>query len=225
VVHDAGVSDDALIAHSELAEAVGAGRELAHIAPLVARHGSRLAGARGALLLLREGDDLVTAAGWDIGSPPVLRLPLGSEPPPPLVGSPTWMPLDRAGLLLGVSVRELGVSDVREALIVGLAFRSALLGVMLAFAPRTGPARDVAPLVGFAAAAANAIAFALRSAWGRASRPRSASGRAGRASCTTTHSSNSPRFVSHLRPAPASRTRPSARSWSRPTRRSPGCGG
>jgi signal transduction histidine kinase len=155
-----------LEATAAIARAVGAETDLSRVLELVVKRGRALIDAHDVLILLREGDELVVAAGAG-------HVSLDDEPRRiSVAGSTAGEVLDErrsrrlsdADAELLVPAVQLGVTQATTALLVPLLYRGEALGVLVAF-DRLGSNAlfshdDQALLEAFAAQAATAVATA-----------------------------------------------------------------
>ncbi len=155
-----------LEATTAIARAVGGETRLERVLELIVKRGRALVEARALVILLEEGEDLVLAAGAGRFDPHALGRRLRED-------GTTWGEVCRSGRAeriadvpsrLRISADRLGVSDARTALLVPLAFRGRMLGVLAAFDRLTSdPAfrgDDERLMLAFAAIAATAVATA-----------------------------------------------------------------
>jgi signal transduction histidine kinase len=154
-----------LQATAAIARAVGGETELERILELIVKRGRALMEAHDVLIMLREGDELVIAAGAGhvhIGG--VARLPLvGSTAGEVLADGRPRRIADAARELL-IPPDQLGLDDASTALLVPLVYRGQSLGVLAAFDRLDGDGAftrdDEQLLEAFAAQAATAVATA-----------------------------------------------------------------
>jgi signal transduction histidine kinase len=154
-----------LQATAAIARAVGGETELERILELIVKRGRALMEAHDVLIMLREGDELVIAAGAGhvhIGG--VARLPLvGSTAGEVLADGRPRRIADAARELL-IPPDQLGLDDASTALLVPLVYRGQRLGVLAAFDRLDGDGAftrdDEQLLEAFAAQAATAVATA-----------------------------------------------------------------
>jgi signal transduction histidine kinase len=154
-----------LQATAAIARAVGGETELERILELIVKRGRALMEAHDVLIMLREGDELVIAAGAGhvhIGG--VARLPLvGSTAGQVLADGRPRRIADAARELL-IPPDQLGLDDASTALLVPLVYRGQSLGVLAAFDRLDGDGAftrdDEQLLEAFAAQAATAVATA-----------------------------------------------------------------
>lgn len=157
---------EGLEATTAIARALGSETDLARVLELIVKRGRALVRARTVVLLLREGDRLVTAAGAGQLDEGALRSELSVE------GSVAGDVLrdgrpERVadvGVRLGVEDERMGVVGAETALLVPLRYRERPLGVLCAFdrldpQPEFGD-REEDLLQAFAASAATAVATA-----------------------------------------------------------------
>jgi signal transduction histidine kinase len=154
-----------LQATAAIARAVGGETELDRILELVVKRGRALIEAHDVLIMLRDGDELVIAAGAghvQVGEPE--RLPLaGSTAGQVLAEGRSRRIADAAHELL-IPPEQLGVGHATTALLVPLVYRGQGLGVLAAFDRLDGDGAfshdDEQLLEAFAAQAATAVATA-----------------------------------------------------------------
>jgi signal transduction histidine kinase len=154
-----------LQATAAIAHAIGGETELEKILELVVKRGRALVEAHDVLIMLREGDELVVAAGAGhvtIGEG--ARLPLtGSTAGEVLAAGHPRRIADAVGELR-ISPEQLGVGGASTALLVPLLYRGQSLGVLAAFDRLEGDGAftrdDEQLLEAFAAQAATAVAMA-----------------------------------------------------------------
>ena len=154
-----------LQATAAIARAVGGETDLERILELVVKRGRALMDAHDVLIMLRDGDELVIAAGAghvDVGR--AARLPLvGSTAGQVLAQGRSRRIADAARELL-IPPEQLGLDHASTALLVPLVYRGQSLGVLAAFDRLDGDgafSRDDEQLLeAFAAQAATAVATA-----------------------------------------------------------------
>ncbi|HEX8084536.1 MAG TPA: GAF domain-containing sensor histidine kinase [Solirubrobacteraceae bacterium] len=155
-----------LEATTAIARAIGGETRLERVLELIVKRGRALVSARGVLIALLDGEDLVVAA--TAGEMPAglkgRRLPVAeSELGDVLRSRRPERVADVAARLRG-SGRQLGLSDARSALLVPLDFRGRAVGVLAAFDRIDDvegfEADDERLMLGFAASAATAVATA-----------------------------------------------------------------
>ena len=149
---------------TEIARALAGETELDRVLELIVKRGRALVEARGVVIMLLEGEDLVVAAGaGDVAASAAnARLPVGGS----LSGEVVLK--GRAERIADVQSRLQGratvMAGVGSALLVPLIFRGASHGVLAAFDRRVGGPEftdeDERLLSGFAASAAAAVATA-----------------------------------------------------------------
>jgi signal transduction histidine kinase len=154
-----------LSATQAIAVAVGAETDLTLVLDLVAQRGLAMIDARSILILLREGDDLMLAAGAGKGHPKIgARIPISASRAghAMVIQRPTRI-VD-VSLELRVLPQMLGVQPARAALVVPLVYRGSALGVLVAFdrdhQTYSFRDQDEQVLAAFAASAATAVATA-----------------------------------------------------------------
>jgi signal transduction histidine kinase len=153
-----------LQATQTIALAVGTETELDRVLELIVKRGRALVEARSVVILLREGDALVLAASAGHAEPARgqrLRLESASGG---VLGHGRPERITDIALQLRIAPEQLGVGEVKSALLVPLSHRSQPLGVLIAFDPdNTASAfttEDEQTLKAFAASAATAVATA-----------------------------------------------------------------
>lgn len=152
----------ALDAARNIADAISAESELDRVLELIANRGRALINAQAVLILLLEGDDLVTAASAG-QSNPVLgrRVPVGASTCGDVLigGVPRRVPAPA----LKVDPEDIGVRGSANALIVPMIQRGERIGVLLAFDRGVGRGEfsdaDEGLLRTYATSAANAVAI------------------------------------------------------------------
>jgi signal transduction histidine kinase len=160
-----------LEATTEIARAVGGETNLDRILEIVVKRGRALVEARSLLLMLREGDELVTAsiAGEREGGMAKARIPVSGSIPGRVLEAraPSRVHDLDPSLMARPGKSDMGVT----ALFVPLLFRSQPLGVLVALDPLGRDSgfsdEDESVLVSFAASAATAVATAQTVAEGR----------------------------------------------------------
>ena len=152
-------------ATSAIAQALGTETSLDRVLELVVKRARALVEARSVLVLLREDDDLVLAAGAG-------QVSRGADRRVPIAGSTTGEVLESerprritdVDSQLRIPAEKLGVTDASVALMVPLIYRGRALGVLAAFDRMTGEESftndDEQVLRSFAASAATAVATA-----------------------------------------------------------------
>jgi signal transduction histidine kinase len=154
-----------LEATAAIARAVGAETDLSRVLELVVKRGRALVEAHDVLILLREGDELVVAAGaGHVSLEAARRIPVQGSTAGEVLAERRSRRLSDAPEELRVPASELGLENARAALIVPLMYRGEALGVLSAFDRIGTDARftpdDQALLEAFAAQAATAVATA-----------------------------------------------------------------
>jgi signal transduction histidine kinase len=154
-----------LEATAAIARAVGAETDLNRVLELVVKRGRALVDAHDILILLRDGDELVVAAGAGyVSVDEPRRVPVQGSTAGLVLAERRSRRLSDAGSELLVPAAELGVVDAQTALLVPLLYRGEALGVLMAFDRLGSDARftrdDEALLEAFAAQAATAVATA-----------------------------------------------------------------
>lgn len=158
-----------LEASTAIARAVGGETDLGRILELIVKRARALVGARGVLILLREGDELVVAAlaGQLAGELLQSRIPIeGSISGHVMQNQRSERLANVRDQLRFAMARQV---DVRSGLFVPLVFRGRGLGVLNVFDPGEGgeeefTREDEQLLEGFAASAATAVATAQTAA-------------------------------------------------------------
>jgi signal transduction histidine kinase len=154
-----------LEATAAIARAVGAETDLSRVLELVVKRGRALVEAHDVLILLREGDELVVAAGaGHVSLDAARRIPVEASTAGEVLAERRSRRLADAADELRVPASELGLENARAALMVPLLYRGEALGVLCAFDRIGSDARfsldDQALLEAFAAQAATAVATA-----------------------------------------------------------------
>jgi signal transduction histidine kinase len=154
-----------LEATQAVAVAVGAETDLDRVLELIAKRGRAIVEARSVLIVLREVDDLVIAAGAGHGDARLgARFPIAESTSGQAMLAKRPFRVDNPSSQLLVSPNRLGVPDARSALLVPLVYRGEALGVMAAFDRGSESLQfdehDEQLLVAFAASAATAVATA-----------------------------------------------------------------
>jgi signal transduction histidine kinase len=154
-----------LQATAAIAHAIGGETELEKILELVVKRGRALVEAHDVLIMLREGDELVVAAGAGhvtIGEG--ARLPLRGSTAGEVLAAGHPRRIGDAVGELRISPEQLGVGGASTALLVPLLYRGQSLGVLAAFDRLEGDGAftrdDEQLLEAFAAQAATAVAMA-----------------------------------------------------------------
>ena len=157
---------EGLEATTAIARAVGSETDLARVLELVVKRGRALVRARSVVLLLRDGERLVAAAGAGQLDEQTLRSSLSAESSVVSEVLRDGRPerITDVGARLGVEDERLGIVGAETALIVPLRYRDRALGVLCAFDrldedPEFGD-REEQLLQAFAASAATAVATA-----------------------------------------------------------------
>jgi signal transduction histidine kinase len=154
-----------LEATAAIARAVGAETDLSRVLELVVKRGRALVEAHDVLILLREGDELVVAAGaGDVSLDEPRRIPVEGSTAGEVLAERRSRRLADAPDEMRVPATELGLANATAALMVPLMYRGEALGVLSAFDRIGSDARfshdDQALLEAFAAQAATAVATA-----------------------------------------------------------------
>lgn len=160
-----------LEATTEIARAVGGETNLDRILEIVVKRGRALVEARSLLIMLCEGEELVTAsvAGEREGGMAKARIPISGSIPGRVLeaGAPSRIHDLDPSLMARPGKSDMGVT----ALLVPLLFRGQPLGVLVALDPLGRDSgfsdEDESVLVSFAASAATAVATAQTVAEGR----------------------------------------------------------
>ena len=154
-----------LQATAAIARAIGGETDLERILELVVKRGRALIGAHDVLIMLRDGEDLVIAAGAGhvtIGDG--ARLPLSGSTAGEVLAEGRPRRIADAPHELRIPPEELGVGHASTALLVPLTYRGQGLGVLAAFDRLEGDGAftrdDEQLLEAFAAQAATAVATA-----------------------------------------------------------------
>jgi signal transduction histidine kinase len=154
-----------LQATAAIARAVGGETELDRILELVVKRGRALIDAHDVLIMLRDGDELVVAAGaGHVTVSDHARLPLSGSTAGEVLAEGRSRRIDDAAHQLRIPPERLGLDHATTALLVPLVYRNQSLGVLAAFDRLDGDGaftRDDAQLLeAFAAQAATAVATA-----------------------------------------------------------------
>jgi signal transduction histidine kinase len=154
-----------LQATAAIARAVGGETELDRILELVVKRGRALVDAHDVLIMLRDGDELVVAAGaGHVTVSDHARLPLSGSTAGEVLAEGRSRRIDDAAHQLRIPPERLGLDHATTALLVPLVYRNQRLGVLAAFDRLDGDGaftRDDAQLLeAFAAQAATAVATA-----------------------------------------------------------------
>jgi signal transduction histidine kinase len=154
-----------LEATTAIARAIGAETQLERVLELIVKRGRALIDARDVLILLRDGDDLVIAAGAGrVTVSEEVRIPLAQSTAGEVLAQGRSRRIADAHRELRVPAERLGVQRAEAALLVPLAYRNTSLGVLAAFdhveggEPFTPDEEQL--LEAFAAQAATAVATA-----------------------------------------------------------------
>ena len=153
-----------LRATAAIARAVGGETELDRILELVVKRGRALLEAHDVLIMLRDGDELVIAAGAghvEVGR--AQRLPLAGSTAGQVLAEGRSRRIADAARELLIAPERLGLDHATKALLVPLVYHGQSLGVLAAFDRLDGDAftRDDEQLLeAFAAQAATAVATA-----------------------------------------------------------------
>jgi signal transduction histidine kinase len=154
-----------LQATAAIARAVGGETELERILELVVKRGRALIEAHDVLIMLREGDELVIAAGaGHVHIDDAARLPLAGSTAGQVLADGRPRRIADAARELLIPPARLGLDDASTALLVPLVYRGQSLGVLAAFDRLEGDGAftrdDEQLLEAFAAQAATAVATA-----------------------------------------------------------------
>jgi signal transduction histidine kinase len=153
-----------LQATAAIARAIGGETELERVLELVVKRGRALVEAHDVLILLREGDELVVAAGaGHVNITEDIRVPLAASTAGEVLASGASRRIVDVSELR-VPPEQLGVGAAASALLVPLVYRGTGLGVLAAFDRLDGDGAftrdDEQLLEAFAAQAATAVATA-----------------------------------------------------------------
>lgn len=154
-----------LQATAAIARAVGGETELERILELVVKRGRALVDAHDVIIMLRDGEDLVVAAGaGHVTISDSVRVPLSGSTAGEVLASGHPRRIADAAHGLRISPERLGVGHASTALLVPLLYRGQGLGVLAAFDRLEGDGAftydDEQLLEAFAAQAATAVATA-----------------------------------------------------------------
>ncbi|HEY7622450.1 MAG TPA: GAF domain-containing sensor histidine kinase [Solirubrobacteraceae bacterium] len=154
-----------LQATAAIARAIGDETKLERVLELVVKRGRALVEAHDVLILLRQGDELVVAAGaGHVEVTEDIRFPLDAATAGEVLASGRSRRIVDAANELRVPPAELGVEQASAALLVPLVYRGTGLGVLAAFDRLDGDGSftrdDEQLLQAFAAQAATAVATA-----------------------------------------------------------------
>jgi signal transduction histidine kinase len=155
-----------LQATAAIARAIGGETDLERVLELVVKRGRALVEAHDVLILLRQGDDLVVAAGAGhvMVSDEEVRVPVSASTAGEVLATGRSRRIADAARELRVPPSQLGVERASAALLVPLVYRGAGLGVLAAFDRLDGDGNftrdDEQLLEAFAAQAATAVATA-----------------------------------------------------------------
>jgi signal transduction histidine kinase len=152
-------------ATAAIARAVGGETELDPVLDLIVKRGRALIEARAVLILLRESNDLVVAAGsGQVDLRNRARLPVTDSTSGEVLRAGTARRTTDVVHDLRIRPAALGVPDATAALLVPLVYRGERLGVLVAFDRLSSDegfsAHDEEVLTAFAASAATAVATA-----------------------------------------------------------------
>ncbi|MDQ6779031.1 MAG: GAF domain-containing sensor histidine kinase [Actinomycetota bacterium] len=154
-----------LEATRDVATAIGTDTGLARVLELIVKRARALVEANAVLIMLREGDELVLAAGaGHILDMQGLRLPIDKSTSGRVLERGKAERISDVATRLRIAAADLGVPDAHTALMVPMAHRGDTLGVLAAFdrGPDHGAfsEEDEQLLRTFAATGANAVAMA-----------------------------------------------------------------
>jgi signal transduction histidine kinase len=154
-----------LEATAAIARAVGAETDLARVLELVVKRGRALVDAHDVLILLREGDELVVAAGaGHVSLDEPRRIPMAGSTSGAVLAEGRSRRLADLSTELLIPATALGVASASTALLVPLMYRGEALGVLMAFDRLGQDSRfsddDQSLLESFAVQAATAVATA-----------------------------------------------------------------
>ena len=157
---------EGLQATTAIARALGSETDLDRVLELIVKRGRALVRARSVVLLLHEGDRLVTAAGAGQLDAGILdaSLPASESVAGEVLRSGRPERIADVSVRLGLHDEQLAIAGAETALLVPLRYRGRALGVLCAFdrldeEPEFGD-RDEELLLSFAASAATAVATA-----------------------------------------------------------------
>ena len=154
-----------LEATRDVATAIGADAGLDRVLELIVKRARALVQANSVLIMLREGDELVVAAGAGrVGDVRGVRLPINRSTSGQVLERGRPERISDVTTRLRVAAADLGVPDAHTALLVPMSHRGDSLGLLAAFdhGPDHGvfSEEDEALLRTFGATAANAVAMA-----------------------------------------------------------------
>ena len=155
-----------LSAMTEIADALGAETELEPVLELIVKRAVALVAARGVLVLLPErgAPFLRVAASAGAIVPAARRIPIAGTRSGEVLRSGEAIRIDDVGEDSRLYAAALGAPDAQTALLVPMAYRRRIAGVLVAIDRRSGTptfdARDEELLRGFAASAAIAVVTA-----------------------------------------------------------------
>jgi signal transduction histidine kinase len=155
-----------LRAMTEIADALGAETELEPVLELIVKRAGALVGARGVLVLLPEhgAPFLRVAASAGAIVPAARRIPIAGTRSGEVLRSGEGIRIDDVGEDSRLYAAALGAPDAQTALLVPMAYRRRIAGVLVAIDRRSGTptfdARDEELLRGFASSAAIAVVTA-----------------------------------------------------------------
>jgi signal transduction histidine kinase len=155
-----------LSAMTEIADALGAETELEPVLELIAKRAGALVAARGVLVLLPErgAPFLRVAASAGAIVPAARRIPIAGTRSGEVLRSGAAIRIDDVGEDSRLYAAALGAPDAQTALLVPMAYRRRIAGVLVAIDRRSGTptfdTRDEELLRGFASSAAIAVVTA-----------------------------------------------------------------
>jgi GAF domain-containing protein len=153
-----------LQAARDIAEAIGSEADLGRVLELIVKRGRALVEARTVLIMLREGDELVVAAGaGHARDARGHRLPISGSTSGQVLERGRPQRITDAVEQLRIAPEELGVPDAQTGLVVPMLSRGVGVGVLAAYDRGPGSAEftaeDEQVLRAFATSAANAVAI------------------------------------------------------------------
>jgi signal transduction histidine kinase len=152
-------------ATQEIAVAVGVETDLSRVLELIATRGRPIVDARTLVIMLKDGDHLVIAAGAGYSQPQLgARVPISESTSGEVMVTQRPSRIANVDSQLRVSPQTLGILEAHSALLVPLVYRGRALGVLAAFDRGQGTLTftedDEQVLVAFGASAATAVATA-----------------------------------------------------------------
>ena len=153
-----------LEASRDITDAIGSTADLEQILELITKRGRALIGAQTVLIMLREGDQLVIAAGaGQIRDARGRRVPIAGSTSGEVLQRGQPKRISNVAGRLRISTEDLGVPGAHSALLMPMIHKGAGLGVLAAFDRGSDgdsfSAADEQLLRTFAAAAGNAVAI------------------------------------------------------------------